>query len=90
MCVQVANLVLPWFASTTALAHLAGSLESAADICQQCVSYMHQQCAYEAGQGPKPDSPPPQGLQKRVAGPLGRPPVTPLKHRQKHETGIII
>jgi len=85
---QVANLVLPWFASTTALAHIAASLESAADICQQCVSYMHQQCAYEAGQGPKPDSPPAQGLQKRVAGPLGKPLMTPLKLCQRPETGI--
>ena len=75
---QVANFVLPWFASTAALAHLAGSLESAAEICQQYVSYMHQQCAYEAGQGPKPDSPPPEGLQKRVAGPLGKPLMTTL------------
>ncbi|CAL5226722.1 g9574 [Coccomyxa viridis] len=69
--VVVANLVLPWFASTTALELLAGAFESAASLCDQYVVHFYQQCAFEAGQGPKPDGAPSPALHSKVAGPLG-------------------
>ena len=69
---QVANLVLPWFASTTALELLAGAFESAASLCDQYVVHFYQQCAFEAGQGPKPDGAPSPALHSKVAWPLGK------------------
>ena len=72
---QVANLVLPWFASTTALEQLAAALESAAGLCQQYIVFFHHQCASEAGHGPKPDGPPSPALHSKVAGPLGELPM---------------
>ena len=72
MLVQVANLVLPWFASTTALELLAGAFESAASLCDQYIEFFYQQCAFEAGQGPKPAGTPSPALHSKVAGPLGR------------------
>ena len=59
------------FASTTALAQLAGALESAADLFEKYVKHLYLQCAFEAGQGPKPDEATCQGLDTRVAKPLG-------------------
>ena len=59
------------FASTTALAQLAGALESAADLFEKYVKYLYLQCAFEAGQGPKPDEAACQGLATRVTKPLG-------------------
>ena len=72
LLVQVANLVLPWFASTTALELLAGALESAASLCDQYVVFFYQQCAFKAGQGPKSDGAPLPALHSKVAGPLGK------------------
>ena len=59
------------FASTTALAQLAGALESAADLFEKYVKHLYLQCAFEAGQGPKPDEAACQGLATRVTKPLG-------------------
>ena len=59
------------FASTTALAQLAGALESAADLFEKYVKHLYLQCAFEAGQGPKPDEATCQGLAARVTKPLG-------------------
>ncbi len=64
--------MLPWFASTTALELLADALESAASLCDQYVVFFYQQCAFEAGQGPKPDGAPSPALHSKVAGPLGK------------------
>ena len=59
------------FASTTALAQLAGAFESAADLFEKYVKHLYLQCAFEAGQGPKPDEATCQGLATRVTKPLG-------------------
>ena len=59
------------FASTTALAQLAGAFESAADLFEKYVKHLYLQCAFEAGQGPKPDEAACQGLATRVTKPLG-------------------